>query len=382
MKVLYDYQTFFQRVGGVSRCFCELVKHMPANVTCKIAVSESDNVYLRDEHLMPNLPYCRLNTEKFLHPIKFKGRIKLYNFLEKHFQSFPTFNNINKPYSIDCIKQNDFDILHPTLYDDYFIPYLKGKPFVVTVHDMIWELRPSNGNRLWSKNKHELCLKANHIIAISEHTKKDLINLWNIPEEKITVIYHGYPATRFSYGKRIIKQPYFLFVGRRESYKNFNQTLKDFTRFHTLHPETMLVCTGRALTKQEKELAVSLHIEKSVRTMFVTDEELANLYHYAIAFIFPSTYEGFGMPILESFAYGGLTLLNNSSCFPEIGGDAAIYFNSNEQGESDLLDRLVQVYEMDENERSSYIQKGYERIKLFSWEKASNKLADIYSQLI
>lgn len=382
MKVLYDYQAFNQRVGGISRCFCELATHMPQSVICKFSVKESDNVYLRNKYLMPDLPYCRLNENNFLYPMKFKGRKKLYNFLEKHFRSFPTFNNINKQYSIEVVKQNDFDIIHPTLYDDYFISYLNKKPFIVTVHDMIWELRPSKNNSLWSKQKYELCIKANHIVAISEQTKKDLIKLWNIPENKITVVYHGHPEKKYSYNKRMIEQPYFLFVGRRESYKNFNQTLKDFARFHTLHPETILVCTGGALTKQEKELAKHLQIDKFIHTRFVTDDELANLYHYAIAFIFPSVYEGFGLPILESFSHGCLTLLNNASCFPEIGGDAAIYFKSDEYGKSNLLEKLIMAYEMNESERLSFIDRGYEQMKLFSWDKAAVKLVDIYSHYI
>lgn len=380
MKVFYDYQTFFQTVGGVSRYFCELAKNMPHDIDCVFTVCESDNVYLREKSLMPDLPYCRLTPNKFFFSLR--GKHKLYNFFNKHFQWFPSFEHVNKKYSMERLKNSSFDVFHATLYDDYFLPYLNGKPFVVTVHDMIWELRPSKGNAKWSKDKYNMCEKASHIIAISECTKKDLVRLWGIPEEKITVVYHGGPEVRSVYDRPSFEYPYFLFVGRRASYKNFAQTLKDFAEFHKYHPEVKLVCTGHQFTSGEQRLIKELGVEDSLVCRFVSDEELANLYHYSLAFIFPSIYEGFGLPILESFAYGALALLNNASCFPEIGGDAAIYFNSNINGESDLAKQMKLVYSMTEEQRKAYIAKGYERLKLFTWKKCAEETCSVYHKVL
>lgn len=105
--------------------------------------------------------------------------------------------------------------------------------------------------------------------------------------------------------------------------------------------------------------------------MFVSDKDLFNLYHYAIAFIFPSIYEGFGIPILEAFSSGCLVLLNDSSCFPEIGGTAAVYFKSSTDGQSNLPQKLVEVYNMNKQNRNMYIQRGYERVKLFNWSMSA-----------
>lgn len=382
MKVLYDYQTFFQQVGGVSRCFCELAKHMPDDVTCIFSVCESDNEYLRDKTLMPGLPHCRLTAQKFLYPLKFYGRTRLYNYLQRHFPSFPTFENVNKPYSIKVLKGGDYDVFHATLYDDYFLPYLNGKPFVITVHDMIWELYPDKGNRLWSQQKHKLCLKANHVIAISEQTKKDLMTLWQIPENKISVVYHGAPEhVEYNYGSPIVAEPYFLYVGRRNGYKNFIQTIKDFAEFHSKYPDVNLICTGGRFTDVEKRLIDGLNLSGCVSALFVSDKDLFNLYHYAIAFIFPSIYEGFGIPILEAFSSGCLVLLNDSSCFPEIGGTAAVYFKSSTDGQSNLPQKLVEVYNMNKQNRNMYIQRGYERVKLFNWSMSAKKLVDIYKNV-
>lgn len=380
MKVLYDYQVFSQRIGGISRCFCELARHLPLEIAYEFAVCETDNVYLKE--LLPYLPSCKLKTDSFLYPLKFKGRLKLFALLEKHCSTFPSFSNVNKRYSLKKLQEGKFDIFHATLYDDYFIPYLNHKPFVITVHDMIWELYPDKKNAPLSRQKHNLCQKANHIITVSQHSKKDLLRLWDIPEEKVSVIYHGSSKSKNKYEKRLVDHPYFLFVGRRSRYKNFSQTIKDFSLFHSMHPEVWLICTGDTFKKEEKKLLAKYDLEECVYSIFASDKELENLYHYALAFVFPSIYEGFGLPILEAFSHGCPVLLNNKSCFPEIASDAAIYFDSNEFGESNLTDKLCLIYDMNERERKTYITKGYERLDSFSWKKSARELSIIYANLI
>lgn len=384
MKVLYDYQGFFQRVGGISRCFCELAKHMPQNVEISFLIKESDNIYIKDAELLPDLPSCKLTFKNFLYSKSFKGKHMLYTFLENHFLSFPTFKNANKAYSIKKLRQGclDFDVYHCTFYDDFFIPYLNGKPFVITVHDMIWELEKSERFSHYSHAKKNMANRANHIITVSQQTKNDLIRLWDIPEEKISVVYHGYPIPPKIYKESEIQCPYFLYVGRRGGYKNFKQTLIDFSIFQAKHKEVKLICVGSPFEKDEAAFISTLSLTGNVISTFATDNELYHLYHYAMAFIFPSTYEGFGIPILESFINGCVTLLNNSSCFPEIGGEAAIYFNSDGKGNSDLPEKMEYVYRLTQDERKTIIDKGFRRVEQFSWQNASIKLSEIYQALI
>lgn len=383
IKVLYDYQAFHQKVGGVSRCFCEIAKHIPQNIKIEFGVCCSDNIYLKDPLLIPDLPSCKLNRDKFLFTFKFRGKNRLYDFLNNNIPLFPSFENINKRYSQDIIKEGNFDILHLTMYDDYFIPYIGNKPIVITVHDMIWELRPCKINSDWSAQKKRMCYKANHIIAVSENTKSDLINLWKIPEDKITVIYHGSPNLYRNYIETpIINKPYFLYVGRRHTYKNFRQTLYDFAQFSKMHPEVFLVCTGESFSITELQLFKKFNVYDKVFHKFATEEELANLYKHAIAFIFPSVYEGFGIPILEAFSYGCLTMLNNKSCFPEIGGNAAIYFNSDENASSNLVEKMEYVYNIPNDEKNKYIEEGYKRMELFKWQESAKKIAELYESLM
>lgn len=381
MEIILDYQGFLQRVGGVSRSFCELAKHLPSSVHCAIVIKQSDNLYLRDPSLLPNIKACRVSEENFLSPLKFRGRHRLYRFIEKMCKSFPTFDNVNKAYTIQYLKEHSFDIYHTTHYDPFFLSHISGKPFVVTVHDMTWE-KFGMDHTSNSIHKHQLCKQADHIVVVSQKTKEDLIHVWDIPQEKISVVYHGHPKCPTSYAPALIQEDYFLYVGSREFYKNFRQTLIDFAAFHTSHPKVLLICTGSPFTRSEQQLIDSLGLTTTVRHYFASDIELISLYHHALAFIFPSIYEGFGIPILEAFTYGCVALLNNKSCFPEIGGDAAIYFDSDLEGHSNLPEQLEQVYTLTPEQRQRIQAKGWERAQLFTWEKSAQQLHEVYKQLI
>ena len=217
------------------------------------------------------------------------------------------------------------------------------------------------------------------IIAVSENTKKDIIELLNIPEEKIHVIPHGGPKKESIEGTPLMDEPYFLYVGTRNYYKNYAQTIKDFSMFAHNHKDINLVCTGPDFTKKELAEIDQLGMTGRIVHRRVNDEGLKNLYANAVAFIFPSLYEGFGLPILESFAYGCPVLLNNKSCFPEIAKDAAIYFDS-QPGSSDLIERLEVVYNNDKL-RNEMRTKGYNRLTCYSWDKSAQQLASLYSMV-
>ena len=112
-----------------------------------------------------------------------------------------------------------------------------------------------------------------------------------------------------------------------------------------------------------------------------SDIEMSNLYHYAKCFIFPSVYEGFGIPILEAYNAHCPVILNNKSCFPEIAKDAAIFFNLDENS-SDLEEVMEQFLTMSQKDSNSLIEKQLQRLKYFSWEKSAQKLADVYLSLM
>ena len=120
-----------------------------------------------------------------------------------------------------------------------------------------------------------------------------------------------------------------------------------------------------------------LGLEGAVSSRFVSDNQLAYLYQHALCFVFPSLYEGFGIPVLEAFASGCPVLLSNASCFPEVGGDAALYFDPYNPEE---MAKTIENVVSDSNLRTQMIQRGHERVKAFSWDKTAAQTAEFYKK--
>lgn len=383
MKVLYDSQAFtMQKFGGVSKCFCELIAHLPKEVQWEVGIKESDNFHLHDS-IMPHLPYSQhIDLEHFLCKKSFRGKGRIFVAANKYLPGFISTEGINRQYTIELLKRGDYDVFHPTFFDDYFLPYLNGKPFVLTVHDMIPELFPQyfKKNNPETKRKLLLCTKAAAIVAVSENTKKDLCRIMNIPEEKIHVIYHGGPESKNIEEPPIITEPYFLYVGGRGGYKNFSTLLNGFALFTQQRGGIKLVCTGNPFNKNEMKKIQSLHLTDHVIQIKASDKILANLYAYAIAFIYPSLYEGFGMPILEAYAYGCPVILNKRSCFPEIAGDAAIYFDTDDNA-SFIAESLAVAVNLSDEQRRQLIALQKSRLEKYSWQHSSQQLAQLYASL-
>ena len=379
-KVLYDYQAFaMQTHGGVSRCFMELYKHLPGSVNAQIAIKESDNVYIKDiESVKP--AHDRYN--KFICRYNFWGKGHLHLWYDKLTQGgyYPDYN---KNYAIELLKKGAFEVFHPTFFSDYFLPYLNGRPFVLTIHDMIPELYPQYFSRddIQVVMKKKLAPLASAIIAVSENTKKDIIRILGIPDNKIHVIYHGCSFPHTSKREIQISNPYLLYVGDRNNYKNFDLFVQYVTPFLLSHAEMRVMCTGRSFNCKEKELFTKHQLEERFVHYWVSsDDEFFSLYHQALCFVYPSEYEGFGIPILEAYKAGCPVLLNNASCFPEIAGDAAVYFHM-DSIDSDIVEKLEKIYSYSEKERNALLAKQQERLALYSWEQSANQMAKIYCDI-
>lgn len=378
MKVLFDSQIFdVQKFGGASRCFCELIKSFPSNVIAQISIKVNCNIHLRNACLCSKAFGGNTGLLSRFGVLSCKILHKLLPCMMDDIRSL----NIKK--SIEYLERGDFDVFHATFCDTYFLPHLKGKPFVITVHDLIPELFSGcfAKDDIQITTRKKLADKASAIIAVSEQTKKDLIQLYSIPERKITVVYHAGPAKEVVIGPPLVKDPYFLYMGMRGSYKNFDQLVIDFSLFARSHPKVKLVCTGHPFSPQEKELFVKYKISESIFHLEANDIQIKNLYANAIGFIYPSLYEGFGIPILEAFAYGCPVLLNNKSCFPEIASNAGVFFNSDAHC-SNIAEKMEEVYNLTNEERKILIDKGYKRLLEFSWEKSAKKMSEVYASVI
>jgi glycosyltransferase involved in cell wall biosynthesis len=371
MKILYDHQIFeSQKFGGISRYFTELIK---SNPEAELSLKYTENIYLQEKCFKKYQAFShKIDFNSFLLPFNFKGKGRLYRYYNKFF------NKNNQDITINRLKESNFDIFHPTYYNPYFLSHLKGKPFVLTVYDMIHELFPQYylEDKYTTPYKQALFAQANVIIAISENTKKDILHFHPELSEKIKVVYLGFSFRQLVDVPK--KNNYILFTGERGGYKNFISFVKAAAPLLFKY-DLRLVCTGRPFNDEEKILLDNLHINDRTICKLVSDEELAELYAKALIFVFPSQYEGFGIPVLEAFASQCPTLLANTSSLPEIGGDAAEYFDP--YSTDDMRNQIERVV-CSSSLQNEMIKNGKERLKLFSWEKCARETMEVYSSLI
>lgn len=359
ISVLYDHQAFeMQRFGGISRYFYELMTHLDGEM--ELAIKYYTNDYLRESH--KNFPGLHLPER----PYKWlKGPIKRQN-------------RVN---SIERLKKSKCKIFHPTYHLPYFLDHIGSKKYVLTVHDMNHELLPeafSNTAPVVAMKK-DTILRADRIIAISENTKKDIIEVLHIDPAKIDVVYHGVRPLTQEYHGLHLPERYVLYVGDRNSYKNFNQLLDAFAVLAQKEKDLCLICTGKVFKKHEVSRIAALGLSNRVRQIRVNDLELKQLYQQASLFVFPSLYEGFGLPILEAFSYDCPVLVSNRSCFPEIAKDAALYFDPSST--DSLIDSASQILN-DEALRGELCRKGSERVKSFTWEKTAQETQKVYERVL
>jgi glycosyltransferase involved in cell wall biosynthesis len=214
-------------------------------------------------------------------------------------------------------------------------------------------------------------------VAVSENTKQDVMKILGIPEEKINVVYHGcsFPTTGT---EPVYSFPYILFVGGRWHYKNFLLFVKSIFPVLKNQKNLRVVCTGSSFNQEEISFLQENGVEdKFLHCMVKTDEELYSLYHHALGFVYPSEYEGFGIPILEAYQADCPVILNRASCFPEIAGDAALYFSSGEE----LTTQIERLLSMSAEDRNELLVKQKERLSRYSWEKSARQMAEIYQSL-
>lgn len=380
MKVLYDHQAFsMQRFGGVSKSFCELIGHFPKEVAYELSVVQTRNVHLEESGLAPALSHRLMDFPQFRRMLPVRGSGRIYSLLSR-FPFFHTAEKANRGCSIQRLEEGDYDVFHPTFFDDYFLSHLHGKPFVLTVHDMMPELFFSKKDFQVIK-KPRLVREATAIVAVSHKTKEDLIRLLDVSPDKVFVIHHGGPPREQISQEPVVTQKYLLYVGTRNSYKNFAVFARDYASVAKRHPDLYLVCTGSPFTRSERTLIHRLGVEDKVINLHPNEDALKNLYAHAFAFVYPSYYEGFGMPILEAYAYGCPVLLNHRSSFPEVAGDAALYFDS-DRSSSNISMVLEDFLSYTPEERDALVQRGYNRLQLFSWVDSANKLTSVYEWAI
>ncbi|MDY0096563.1 MAG: glycosyltransferase family 1 protein [Candidatus Vecturithrix sp.] len=387
MNVLYDHQIFeAQKFGGISRYFYELWRHAEiVGFSAQIEIRYGRNAYLLEANeFRSSMQSFDDPWRVFLEHANVLGKeliLRVKHRLVPGKPWKPILKEKNRHAVLEHFQCHAPDIFHPTYYDPYFLEALQDRPFVLTVFDMIHERFPEYfklTDRV-SANKQRLCRAAARIIAISEQTKRDLIDLFHIDPDKIAVV-HLANSISSAQNAPVIALPetYLLFTGSRTIYKNFYffvRAIADILRDYNI----ALVCTGKHFSADDRNFFESLGVQHHVRHIAADDPMLAHLYHQARAFVFPSLYEGFGIPVLEAFACGCPAILSNTPSLQEVGGNAAVYFDPKDI--TAIQEAVVHVI-LHENVRTDLIARGYERVKLFSWETTARKTAEVYQRAL
>ncbi|MBE7548659.1 MAG: glycosyltransferase family 4 protein [Planctomycetia bacterium] len=290
------------------------------------------------------------------------------------------------------LKKKQIDIFHGPRN---VLPLLCKIKSVVTIHDLAFLLFPEvmkfNPFNYWSVFVKRSAVKADHIISVSESTKKDIVRLYNISEHKITVTHeacnNSFKRIEDESALKRISQKYelperfILYVGTIEPRKNLNVVLEamDILKKNNLNIKLVIVGKKGWLYAGFFDTLQSLGLGNNVIfTGYVPAEDLPGIYNLAEIFVYPSKYEGFGLPLLEAMSCGVPVIASNVSSIPEVVGDAGILVRPDDPKEF-----AHKIYELltDKETRAKMSSKGFERTKSFSWEKVAQKTLTVYENI-
>ncbi len=366
MRVLYDGIIYSHQVaGGINRYFANIIGYLPASITPILTASQRSEV---------NYPQ-HANLELYLlpQPSSF-GRLRWFKSLQQR-RFFRWASRRARP-----------DVVHPTYYDCLTRRNFSSfnRPVVLTVHDFVHERFPET---LDPQGKHaalkrEAIDSADAIICVSENTKRDLLEYHDVDEQKVSVIYLASQISPREHPSALpqSQRPYYLYVGSRATYKNFDGLLRAMRHVARRYPDMQLVTVGPPFSAQEQVQIGDLHLNDHVVNVgYAADDRLAQLYGSAMALVYPSLYEGFGIPPLEAMSCGAPVVASANSSIPEVVGNAALLFDPMRQ--DDLTDILLDFPQNDQLRRT-LVARGYQRAKQFSWSRTAQQTLDVYQSLV
>lgn len=372
MKIAYDQHIFrLQTYGGISRYFCEIASRIAQapGVLVSITAPMHINAYLK--HVPPGIvsgfsaPRTNLLKSDYARLV-LKGTGILLGDL--------------------MLRSGAPDVLHETYYSRHR-PGPRRARRVLTIYDMIHEKFSPNFHQL-DKTAHNKALaaeRADHVICISESTRRDAIEILRLPPDKTSVIHLGFdlmtsPEVSAEESPLPAKEPFLLYVGTRDGHKNFSRLLQAYASSPRLKAEFKLICFGGgAFLPDELGMIHALGLKQErIAQLGGDDQLLARLYKGASAFIYPSLYEGFGIPPLEAMAHGCPVVCSDTSSIPEVVGDAGEYFDPADiESMQSAIERVVESDSLHE----LLIERGHKRLKAFSWDRCAAETLDIYKKL-
>lgn len=372
MKIGIDCRIYSSKFTGIGRYAHELVQNL---------------IRINDEKKRPHEIILFFNEPEFheYRPPNPAVRKVLVN--ARHYSFAEQIKFLKK------LNKEKLDFVH---FPHFNVPYFYNRPYNVTIHDLTISLFPGKGNKIWKffqRMAYDMIIKnatvkAKTVITISQNTKKDLIEKLDVPEEKIEVIYNGVsdnftliedPQTlQKTLNKYKIKKEFLLYTGVWRYHKNLPRLIEAFAILkHKRNIDISLVITGKPdpdypETKQAvKELGLTQDV---IFTGLVEEEELIHLYNAANIYVFPSLYEGFGLPPLEAMKCGTPVVASNASSIPEICGEGnAIFFDPYKV--NDIAEKIEKVYK-NTDLQAELIENGMARADKFTWQITGQKIYD------
>lgn len=366
VRIAFDPQTFsLQDYGGVSRYFVETavrLAQMPDTDVTVLAFAHF-NAYLAAAprvlvvgRAMPVLP------SPMRRPLV----------------------RANQLFARAWLRRHGADIVHETYYSAVRTAP-PGLPAVLTVFDMIHEKFPDYAPRTAriARLKRAAILRADHLICISENTRRDLLEIYDVDPARASVVKLGFsqPSDAETNLPRPHAAPYVLFVGMRGGYKDFDLLLQAYAGAAGLRRDHLLVCFGDApLSAAELRRLEALGIPRErVRHAAGSDAALAAHYRHAALFVYPSRYEGFGMPPLEAMARDCPVVCSNAASLPEVVGGAARLFAA---GDADALRAAMEAVLGSPAEAERLRREGRLRASEFSWETCARQTRAVYAEVL
>jgi len=377
MKIAYDPQIFCaQTYGGISRYFCEIASRIAKEPGADVSVIAPMHVNAYLTHVSSGL------ISGFQAP-------KTDHFQTKRGANYPriALRGLGLLMGSGMLQAMSPDIVHET----YFFPYRLGgrrARRVLTIYDMIHEKFRSSfsSSDKTARYKALAAERVDHVICISESTRRDVIDILGLAADKTSVIYLGFDLMGTAVGNigshdLPTTAPFILYVGNRGGYKNFLGLLEAYGSSHQLKSEYKLICFGGgALQQDEIRKMQALGVDSNQVVQFGgNDQLLTRLYQHASAFVYPSLYEGFGIPPLEAMSHDCPVICSNTSSIPEVVGDAGEYFDpTNVESMRTAIERVLATNDY----RKLLISKGRERLKSFSWDRCAVETFDVYRKLV
>jgi len=393
-----------REIAGIGRYLRELIWHLAEidkkNDYVLFMTPKDAEEYVRDAKSQITNNKLQTNSKFQIPNLKFQIKIT----------DIPHYSLAEQIKLPKIIEEQNLDLIH---YPNFNHPIFCRVPFVATIHDLIYLHFPGRSmNSLlhkimyWLMNR-DIAKKARKIIAVSEHTKKDFLENFPCDLDKIEVIYEAAgrdPTSPTSLGNKIgdrafgnhrgrisstnhkypvsdIQSPIFLYVGAWRPHKNLTFLIQAFAGVIREIPKAKLVIAGK-VDPEFPEIPATVakfNLQNNVLfTDFISDEKLEKLYSLATAFVFPSLYEGFGLPPLEAAARGVPVICSNRTSLPEVMGRAALY--ANPENCAEWGQAMVKVAR-DTKFANNLGKKGLEQVKKFSWKKTAQETLQAYREV-